>query len=697
MAEDDLWVQPADELSGEEVFTEPVVQKTQVPLKSTNPPGLYRAALKKIVLKKVADSEVSSLTAHMKHDALLPPLATTNTDRNSSPYQSLYPDLYLNRQSQPKQLRAAPIIDDDLWGDNYQQSFVAETPATSEELGDSKQETPTPSHELDHNQKARTAETNLDPGPEDDLWALSHDLQTLDEDEQLVDEQRDNEWLLSQENDAYIAPDDSLLSDSGSITDLFQNFSDESSMRDFQNTVEVSTLLNGFEFIDIESELAELERAEEELARATQQAEIERMPGAESRRGAGQAPGWMGSSSLLYVDWRNEENAEHEALKRLGYANLRISEATRAFILQSARACRLSLRQERQLTTQLANAHHRLNELPDQEDYGAQQDEISAEIAELERILTYNFQWVAVKKAPHFLGHGIELDDLIQYGLLGVVAGIQHFDTKKNTRLLVAVNWWVFQTLSRAVLEYRSLIRLPVHVCETLISVKKHRAGLETTLGRSPTYEELADAVQLTAKRLKELLNLPKIVSLESYTKLEDAHDGYSFQPVEEALVVVEDPEGTDSELSIKQEVNVMLSCLSPREREIIELRYDLAHEHGEIRTLDEIGKSMHITRERVRQIEDKAFKKIRDQQGSYLKDAQNQRTSQKTEVKVPSQTFSPGFEKLRRKYAGLERGGDSENRRSPPDTVTEKKQKVDDQNTWVQRKVERIRKNLGI
>src|SRR5262249_4385939 len=88
--------------------------------------------------------------------------------------------------------------------------------------------------------------------------------------------------------------------------------------------------------------------------------------------------------------------------------------------------------------------------------------------------------------------------------------------------------------------------------------------------------------------------------------------DGYSFQPVEEALVVAEDPASTPMEFSIKQEIDVMLACLTPRERKIIELRYDLTHEYGEMRTLDEIGKLMHITRERVRQIEDRAFKKIK-------------------------------------------------------------------------------------
>ena len=403
---------------------------------------------------------------------------------------------------------------------------------------------------------------------------------------------------------------DPPLLDFESTPDLFAELENGSRSRNFENTVELTSLLDSFGFIDIEAELAELERAEEELAG---QPKVEQAVRIVSRPGRGQALGWMGSSSVLYIDWHDVEKAEQEALERLGYSNLKMSDTTRAFVIQAARACKLTLSQERLLTAQLAHARSHLAQIPDHDNYEQQRNEIKAEISELERTLVYNLQWVAVKKAPHFLGRGIELDDLIQYGMLGVYAGIQHFDINKGARLLAAVKWWVFQALSRAVIEYRPLIRLPVYVHESLANIKRQRTKLEMCLGRLPTHEELADAVQMPVEHLEELLSAEKIViSLNLCISAEQASDGYSFQTVEEASLVSEDAIDDEmNKLDIKHGIDTILQCLTVRERRVIELRYGLDDGGGDELTLEEVGKILRVTRERVRQIEERAFRKI--------------------------------------------------------------------------------------
>ncbi len=618
MIKDDLWSDPEEEFGDVEVSNEPETQQVGIFVNNATTLRSSKTTLKKIVLNKVAESEASTtyLSKQLEHSLPLPTQSTTNThgksqlDRTSS--YRLPPPTEL--PVVPKVLMPAPIIFEDLWNDNSERSVVTEPPSMMEKLTTPEQAS-VPGVELDKLVPSEeAAETWSELELEDDLWALPNDLQTLDEGEELPGEWRDNEQVFSQEEEKETSFADLPLLGFESTPDLFAQLENESRSRNFENNVEPVFLLDSFEFIDIEAELAELERAEEELAG---QPEVEQAVRIVSRPGRGQALGWMGSSSVLYIDWHDVEKAEQEALERLGYSNLKISEATRAFVIQAARACKLTLRQERLLTAQLANSRSQLAQLPDHDDYEQQRNEIKAEISELERTLVYNLQWVAVKKAPHFLGQGIELDDLIQYGILGIYAGIQHFDISKGARLLVAVNWWVFQALSRAVIEHRSLIRLPVYVHESLANIKRQRIKLEMCLGHPPTHEELADAIQMPVERLEELLGADKkVISLNLCISAEQASDGYSFQTVEEASLVSEDAIDDEmNKLEIKQGVETILQCLTVRERRVIELRYGLDDDGGDDHTLEEVGKEMRVTRERVRQIEERGLRKIRSEQ----------------------------------------------------------------------------------
>ena len=335
---------------------------------------------------------------------------------------------------------------------------------------------------------------------------------------------------------------------------------------------------------------------------------------------------WGGVSSLIYVNWDNKETAERDALERLGYANVPLSKETRAFIIQAARNARLPHKQEVQLTTQLANARAQLALLPSYNDeepidpHVARRRALQAEITEIEQTLTAKMQWVAIKKAVQFLGQGIELDDLIQFGMLGVIAGIKHFDITRKARLLFAVNAWTFQALTRAIGDYGSAIRLPTYVFEQIKTLKKQHFQWQLSYGRLPTRQELAKTMDISYKDLLTILKAEEILSsskkalpIEHFIHAEHTNEGYSFQESELDLIMGDDT-STDilGEINGQQIQHILFQHLTSREQHVFSLRAGLAEDgDGEGYTLEEIGRLLKITRERVRQIEERARRKL--------------------------------------------------------------------------------------
>jgi len=382
-------------------------------------------------------------------------------------------------------------------------------------------------------------------------------------------------------------------------------------LEDFENEFEQSAyLLDDLELLDIDTALVEQEEALLHL-------QVEKSKVA-SRPGKGQAPGWQGAVSLIYVNWEHEEEAIQEALNRLGYAELAISETTRAFIIQAAHAAGLPYQQERQLTAQLAATRAQLAQIPSCDDpendpYATKRNMLNADITELEQTLVYKMQWVAIKKAPQFLGNTIELDDLIQYGMLGVIAGIKHFDVSRQSKLLSVVNMWVFQSLRRATKDYGRLIRIPTHISEQLDTIRKQHLQLQMTLSRLPSRRELADAVKIPIDRLEMLLNdSKKYLSLDKYHRAEYANDGYSFQMIDDIdRISQETMKDEEDEIGTKQIIDDLLRCLSARERQVICLRFGLDGD-GDSHTLGEVGKVLHVTRELIGLIESRALKKMK-------------------------------------------------------------------------------------
>ncbi len=381
--------------------------------------------------------------------------------------------------------------------------------------------------------------------------------------------------------------------------------------------------LNIFEDLDLFDIDAVLAKQEAEI----QQQEYEREREVALRESRFER--WGGVSSLIYVNWDNPETAEQDALERLGYANIALSEETRAFIIQAARNARLPHRQEIQLTTQLANSRMQLASLPPYNEeetidpYAARRQALQAEITEIEQTLTCKMQWVAIKKAVQFLGQGIELDDLIQFGMLGVIAGVQHFDITRKARLLIAVNTWTFQALTRAIADYGSAIRLPAHLFEQVYMLRKQHLQWQLIHGCLPTRQQLAEKMDISLKDLTTILKAEEILrsskkpqSIEHLIHAEQNDEGYSFQTLETGLIA-----NGDISVNILNEINgqqishSLFQYLTPRERLVFSLRAGLDEDgNGEFHTLEEIGRTLKITRERVRQIEDKARRKIQSQ-----------------------------------------------------------------------------------
>lgn len=443
-----------------------------------------------------------------------------------------------------------------------------------------------------------------------------------------IEEQQDQ---LSPENDLFIVESknkitlplelDKIDNKQWQIEDApFEDTSEEWAEHDI-TALDMADIFHDLDLFDIDAVLA---KQEEDLQ--PQQAYEPRKDistkGPRSER-------WGGVSSLIYVDWADAETAEQEVLERLGYATIALSQATRAFILQAARNARLPHKQEIQLTTQLAHARAQLALIPPHSDeeqidpYAARRQTLQAEITEIEQTLTCKMQWVAIKKAVHFLGKGIELDDLIQFGMLGVIAGIKHFDITRKARLLLAVNVWTFQSLSRAVSDYGTAIRFPTHINIQIDTLRKHHLQLQIAQGRLPTRQKLAHEIKMSVEQLLPLLHIEalfrdskQMISLERMVQDEVNNDGYSFQAVENNCVLTEDTAiPIIDEARAYQMLNDLFHYLSPRQQLVLSMRIGLGQDE-EAHTLEEIGTLLKVTRERVRQIEDKAKQKIQ----SYLK-----------------------------------------------------------------------------
>ncbi|XP_037421060.1 RNA polymerase sigma factor sigB [Triticum urartu] len=221
------------------------------------------------------------------------------------------------------------------------------------------------------------------------------------------------------------------------------------------------------------------------------------------------------------------------------------------------------------------------------------------------RMVTSNVRLV-ISIAREFEGPGLELYDLIQEGMQGLIRGAEKFDASKGFRFSTYSHWWIKQAMRKSVSEQTQIFRLPAHMVEASYRVKECTKRLRRKLKRRPSNEEIAVDTGMPVKRVEAAVNLPKYsVSLDSKIGSTDM----TYQEVT-ADPSAETAEEMLNRMSMKKDVHQALDTLSPRERQVVKLRFGI--DDGRIRTLQEIGNIMGVSRERIRQIESGAFRKLR-------------------------------------------------------------------------------------
>jgi RNA polymerase primary sigma factor len=271
-----------------------------------------------------------------------------------------------------------------------------------------------------------------------------------------------------------------------------------------------------------------------------------------------------------------------------------LREIGRVPLLSAEEEVRLARRMERGRIEELKPAEERNNRFVEDGE-------------EAQRRLTEANLRLVVSVAKKYIGRGMSLLDLIQEGNIGLIRAVEKFDYTKGYKFSTYATWWIRQAITRAIADQARTIRIPVHMVETINRLIRISRRLLQDLGREPTSEEIAEQMEISPEKVREIIKVSQEpVSLE--TPIGEEDDSHLGDFIEDHTALA--PADAASHQLLKEQVEDVLDSLTERERKVLQLRFGL--DDGRSRTLEEVGKEFHVTRERIRQIEAKALRKLR-------------------------------------------------------------------------------------
>lgn len=293
-----------------------------------------------------------------------------------------------------------------------------------------------------------------------------------------------------------------------------------------------------------------------------------------------------GSDSFVFTDDETIEEAAPESIEEVS-KGLASDDPVRMYLREIGKIPLLSGQEEIELARQIEMG--------------------GADGAFAKRKLTRANLRLVVSIAKKYVGRGMAFLDLIQEGNLGLIRAAEKFDHSRGYKFSTYATWWIRQAITRAIADQARTIRIPVHMVETINKIKKFTRKLAQDKGRAPTEEEIAEAMEVTVTKLRELNKIAQEpVSLEMPVGKEDDSRLGDFIEDREAAT----PAASVTQELLREDIIEVMASLSPRERDVLRLRFGL--DDGRQRTLEEVGQLFGVTRERIRQIEAKALRKLR-------------------------------------------------------------------------------------